>query len=160
MEEREVTESYKGNDYEGEFTKDFFITKRNLVYVQSVPVVENLKVAFANVKGISYALIHSVFYMKQFKEKVKPVLDEIEKILYGNHDNPAIKNLCSKYGVSVHKDPRGKKSIVFDNSQNLLNELWEIFYLVKQWAYREGFFAKKPFERRYGKAAMEDAFIM
>lgn len=158
MPELEVTDSWSKKTYEFELTEFYFKSLTVLTRAQAAPVIENLRAALSAVHAFAYGLIYKK-YLSNFKEKVQPVLKDIEKIIYGVSDSPEVMNLCARYGVQIVSDRTGRKKTI-TNIQNLLHELWEIFFLVKQWAYEEGFFAKKPIERKFGKEAMEDVFNM
>lgn len=87
------------------------------------------------------------------KEKIKPELERIEKILYGNDIES--EKLRAEYGVIV-EEWNGEMTI--KNSQIIIKSLSEVLELGKNFAYMEGFFAKRPFEKTTGKEGVEIDF--
>ena len=158
MAEGIITDSWKERRYENDLTIDMFRTKARLEFATNFPTLENIRTAYATVKGFAFSLLYPRESYKIFREKTIFTLKEIEKILYGNTTSPETIKLMSKYGVYVRIDKRRKQ--IIDNGQNILRELWDIFDLTKQLAYKFGFFARKPAERRFGTEAVESVLEM
>lgn len=156
---KDITESWKEKNYEEKYTEFFFRVGTILTEANVVPTIPNVQRAFSAVKATAYALIYNNKYLKEFEKTVKPSLETIEKILYGKDDNVECQKAQIKFGVMIKKDPKTNQPEI-SNIQNIIHELWEIFFLVKQWSYEMGFFAKKPFDRKYGIKAIEDVMSM
>lgn len=151
-----ITESWKEKNYEYELTELFFQTTRRMGFASQEPTIENMKLAFSSVRAFANALIYNSKYRGEYESKVKPVLEDINIIIFGEMNSVKINNICMKYNV---KKSVGKfKQIEITNIPAIITELWECLYLLKQWAYEMGFFAKKPWEKQFGKSAMQDVF--
>lgn len=153
--EREVTESWKDKIYEKKFTEYYFEILEQLRRASNFPIINNLKMAFNSVRAISYGTVFSRYHMIEFNIKVKPVLDEINTILYGKIEDAIVMRMMEKYGMNITQNRHGRVEV--NNAQNIIKQLWEILFFIKQWAYEEGFFVVKPFSRRVGTDAIEDA---
>lgn len=152
--EQEVTTDWGSKNYEFEYTRVYFSVLHDLKVAQQIPVADYVKNAFSSVKALAFSLVYSPKHNEEFGNKIKPVLEDMEVILFGDYGKVETRNTAARYKVSMQANNKTKTKD-FVNIQNILKELWEIFYYVKQWAYEEGFFAKKPGERRYGKEAVE-----
>lgn len=152
--EKQVTESWADKTYEVELTDLLFSTLQKMRRAQESPVVEIVRQAFSMVKTLAFGLVYSPKYNMEFDEKVKPVLQDLEVLLFGDYKRAEVRNMAAKYFVRLNVNNK-TKAVTFDNIQNIIKELWEITYLIKQWGYDEGFFAVKPQDRRYGKDAVD-----
>ena len=155
MSEKELTESWKDKNYEVMLTQYYFKVVTYLKEASRLAVLPNLRIAFTEVKSLAYSLIYSPHHLQEFEKKVKPVLEDVELILYGKPENARVGNLMSKYGIMITSDRHGKTSV--ENAQVLISELWEVLFLLKQWAYEQGMFMVKPMSRKLGTEAIEDA---
>ncbi len=159
IQDKDITESWKEKIYEEKYTDFFFKVGAILANANNTPTLPNVQQAFSGVKSVAYILIYNRVFMESFNEHIKPVLSDIEKILYGNEENEECQKAQAKFKVKIQTEPKtGERKII--NIQHILHELWEIYFLVKQWAYQMGFFARKPFVRKYGKEAMQDVLDM
>lgn len=152
----EITESWKEKNYEYELTELFFQTVKRMGLANQIPTMDNLKLAFSSVVAFANSLIYNKKYRESYESKVKPVLKDINTIIYGSINSMDVNNICRKYNV---KKTIGKFKIeTITNTPILIAELWEILHLLKQWGYEMGFFAKKPWEKTFGNEAMKDVF--
>lgn len=156
---QEITESWNDKIYELKFTDKFFQTSDILLSANESPNVPNVMRAYSAVKALANALVYNNFYMEKYNKQVKPALETIDFVLYGNPDNDKVLIAQSRLDVIIEQDAKTNTKTI-KNIQNIIKELYEIFFLIKQWAYEEGFFAKKPFERKYGKDAISDIMQM
>lgn len=156
MSEKEVTESWKDKIYELKLTDQFFETDRILRDCGIMPVLPNIKKAFSYVKGLAYSTVYSKYYMDKFKTDLEPILKDIENILYGSNSDYSVRMTMKKYRVKIETNRHGKVTV--ENAQNIISQLWDIYFIIKQFAYDMGFFVTKPFSRSFGTEAMEDAF--
>lgn len=159
MNGQDVTESWREKNYEEKYTDFFFRAGMLMAETNNLPTTENVQRSFSAVKSVAYVLIYSNAIMKKFRSMVKPVLKDIEIVLYADMDSRDFIRAERNLGITVQNDPRTKKRTI-TNAQNILSELWEIYFFTKQWAYEMGFFAKKPFGRKYGKEAIQDVMDM
>lgn len=158
-EDRVATESWKDKIYEPKLTESLFDATEILAKISVSPTVENLKIGLAEVMRFYINLITTPFFMKKIKsDKIKDRLEEIEVMLYGNEEDERVVKLRAKYDIDIETD-RHKKTVI-KNAQNILKELREVIYILKQFASEQGFFITKPSERKYGKVAIEDTFEM
>lgn len=154
----EITESYRDKIYEIEFTRDWFRTKKILTYAQEAPTIENIRRAFAEVKGIINALLKNKTFSDEFKNQVKPELLKMDYILWGNPDNPVCQMALNDYGIHIKRDPRRHKTN-YINIQNVLNQLWDMFRLSGEWARVQGLFVRKPYARKFGMDGIAETFL-
>ena len=142
MTSSEITESWKEKNYEYELTELFFQTSKRMGHATQEPTIENLKLAFSSVTAFANSLIYNKKYRGEYESKVKPVIKDINTIIFGSMNSMEVNTVCRKYNV---KKSVGKfKQQEITNIPSLISELWEILHLLKQWAYEMGFFAKKP----------------
>jgi len=88
---------------------------------------------------------------------IKPELRKMDLILYGNKMNPEVMIAMMEYGIIAVSDPRRKTETLI-NVQNILNQLWDIYRLTKQWAYKMGFFVRKPYDKKFGMSGIHEIF--
>jgi hypothetical protein len=117
-----------------------------------LPVLDNVKLAFACVNTFAKGLIYKKT-LDQYKKNIKPELDNVEIVLYGDMDDASANQLRAVYHVRLEKQRDG--SVVIVNAQNIIKSLDSVAFVVKQLSYDEGFFAKKPWERTTGVKAIE-----
>jgi hypothetical protein len=159
MAETEVTESWREKIYEEQYTMFFFDVGKKLVAANLMPTIANVQTAFSAVRGAAYMLIYDNTHVEKFQNQVRPPLNTVELVLFGNQGTKEVQDAQSALKVMISTNPKThQKTIV--NMQNVIKELWEAYFLVKQWAYEMGFFAKKPFGRKYGKDAIDDIIDM
>lgn len=153
---QDITESWKEKNYEYELTELLFQTTNRMGLANQEPTIKNLKCAFSSVRAFANILIYNKKYREEYESKVKPVLEDINIIIFGEVNSMPVNTICRKYNVQKKE---GKFNIPeVSNIPSLINELWEILHLLKQWGYEMGFFAKKPWEKQFGKKAMQDVF--
>jgi hypothetical protein len=158
MENRLVTESWKERHFEIKLADLFFSASNMLAKASVNPVLMNLRQAFAKIQEFSRASPYSKPYLDKFDKNVSPVLDDLNKILFGNLDNPDIVMLCHKYDVSIKHGKYGNNSV--ENAQNILDELHQVLFLVKQWGNEQGIYFTKPSDRKYGSEAISEVMNM
>ena len=157
-EDSNITESWKDKIYEVKLTDMMVNTSKYLTMYNTLPTYENLRQAFLVMKSFVYTMIYSNYYLKQFEEKVKPVMEDLEIILFGDPETKEVNDVCKKHGVEIEVEKHGKmKKIILHNGQVLIKDMWEAYFLVKQWGYDMGLFLTKPYERRYGIDAIQEA---
>jgi len=157
-EDTTITESWKDKIYEVKLTELMVNTGKYLTMFNTLPTYENLRQSFLILKSFVYTVIYSNYYLKQFNEKVKPVMDDLEIILFGDPETKTVNEKCMDHKVELEVLKRGKmKKIIIHNGEVLIKEMWEIYFLVKQWCYDMGLFLTKPYEKRYGIDAIEEA---
>lgn len=157
MPRSEVTESWRDKNYEGLLTDYYFEITKRIKNASNLPILFNLKLAFSDLKSFSYSVVYSPDHLKKFESDIKPILDDIEKILYGSEEDVNVLKIMRKYGVTISRDRHNRVSV--NNSQAIIGQLWEVLFIIKQWAYEQGFFVVKPFSRKVGIEALEDAMI-
>jgi len=154
--ERELTESWKDKRYEPNLTDFYFEVSRKIMNVSVIPNLINLRIAFSAVERFINDLIYKGAYFKTYEEHMRPTMNEIKCILYGNPNDVNTLKMMAKYGVLIDFDRFGRP-IVF-NAQNILDQLNQTLFLAKQIAYAEGLFLVKPFSKVVGIEAIEHAF--
>lgn len=157
VEDQAVTESWKKEEYEDSLTELHFETVKSLKEASRNPTIEALMAAHADVNAFLYALITSPFYLKSFPDVENP-LKEIELALHGSQEDPGAIIARAEYGVEIGVDRFGHGTVT--NGQNIVRRLWGLFKIIQTWAYKQGFFAKKPRSKQYGRAAIEAAMKM
>lgn len=155
--DKTLTESYRDKNYEVELTRLYFKATKDLKYAHSLPSLEYIRTAYSAVREFSEATIYSPNHLLRYKSKIVPVMDSIQLILFGDPKNMEAVTASIDYNSRLIKR-RGKFEI--ENGVNLLNELSQILFLVKQWAYEQGLLLSKPVDRKYGKSAVEDNMQM
>ena len=153
----EITESWKEKVFEVKYTEDWFEAGKILAEAQETPTIENIRRAFAHVKRSANALIENSNYADEFTNMIKPELRKMDLILYGNKMNPEVMIAMMEYGIIAVSDPRRKTETLI-NVQNILNQLWDIYRLTKQWAYKMGFFVRKPYDKKFGMSGIHEIF--
>jgi hypothetical protein len=147
-----VTEAWRGKNYEFELTNKFFETSQSLEIATAYPSLENLKTAFSKIKGFMYALIYSEHYLTHLKTQ-KDVMDNIEAALFGNPQDAKTRAVWIAYDFRITQDRFGEQIII--NGQNIARDLGEVFFIIKQFAYKQGFFTIQPKGRILGKDALD-----
>ena len=155
---QELTESWKDKIYEIKFTEKWFEASDVLSVAQETPTVENIRKAFAFVRKSLNILLKNVEFQETYKKQVRPELLKIDFVLFGNHQNPICMKAMQEYGVQVIYDPRRKRT-TYNNIQNVLNQLWNLHGLSGEWARQQGFFVRKPHERKYGMDGIAETFM-
>jgi len=155
---QEITESWKDKIYEIKFTEQWFEASKILSMAQESPTIENIRKAFAFVKRSLNALLKNKKFNDEFDTKVKPELLLIDYILWGDPNNPVCMIAMNEYGIRAVYDPRRKKTN-YTNIQNVLNQLWDLHRLSGEWARQQGFFVRKPYDRKYGMDGIAETFL-
>lgn len=152
----EVTESWRDKRYEFIYTQErIFRASDSLIKANEIPTIDNVKTAFSDVKGEATDLIENKKFTEIYDKQIKPELDKIEMVLFGNRSSEECLKAMSEYDVFVNYDPRtGNEEII--NINNIIKVLWDIHRITKQWAYYLGFLAKKPFAKKFGMQAIEE----
>lgn len=151
-----LTETYRDKRYEEDLTKLYFEVLEKLDRANFAPTMDNIKTAFSAVKTFSEGMIYSKDHLKLYRDKIRPVLHDIQTILYGN---PRDMNVVSKsldYDAGLQSI---KGSVVLKNGVNLLNEMSEVLFLVKQYAYDQGLLLPKPVEKKLGMDGIENTLM-
>ena len=155
--DRVLTETYKDKRYEEDLTKLYFEAMRQLHGAHQSPTLEYIKAAYSKAREFSEALIYSKQHLIKYKDIVRPTLEKLQTILYGDPRSPATVRAASMYRCRVFKH-RGKLEI--RNGVMVLNQLSEIVFLVKQYAYQQGLLLPKPMDKKFGIEAIEDNMRM
>lgn len=148
-----LTESYRDKTYEKDLTELYFEVTNNVARANVNPSIEYIKIAYGSVKQFSEAVVFSMEHLKRYKDTVSPVMNDMQMILYGDARTPTHARAAIKYNTRI-VFRQGKQEI--ENGVNVLNELSQILFLIKQWAYEQGLLLTKPIDRKYGTDAIED----
>ena len=152
-----MTETYRDKRYEEDLTKLYFEAMRFLHGAHLAPTLEYIKGAYSKTREFCDALVYSREHLIKYSEHVRPNLEQIQLVLYGDLRSPAAVRAASKYSCRVIKK-RGKYEII--NGVKILNQLSEILFLTKQYAYQQGLLLPKPMDKKFGIGAIEDNLKM
>jgi len=132
------------------FTNDFFQTRMSLSYATKTPLMDTIKIAFADVKGIVYELTFPIDKKAEF-ERIKKILDEVQIILFGTITSPLFLETCKKYKVSFTKSKKRNEIGTYKNIHNITDKLWDIFRDINDMAREQELFNKEPLiEEEFG----------
>ena len=148
-----LTETYKDKRYEEDLTKLYFRVMRQIGIARTTPTIEYARLAYAITLEFIEAVVYSKTHLERFQKKVKPVMREIEIVIHGDSRLPSVQAIASKYNVRVFM-ARNKPEL--QNGLRVINQLGQVVFLVKQWAYEQGMLLPKPLERKYGIDAMAE----
>lgn len=157
LSDRVLTETYRDKRYEEDLTKLYFQVLERLDLAHAAPTLEYIKAAYSSVRRFSESLVYSKEHLLKYRDMIRPTVLDIQTILYGDPRMPSTIRAASRYGARVVKH-RGKFEI--QNAPNILNQLSEVVFLVKQYAYEQGLFLPKPMDRKFGIEAIEDNLKM
>ena len=152
-----LTETYKDKRYEEDFTKLYFDVMRSLNRAHNAPTLEYIKAAYSMAREFAEALIYSSKHILKWRDLIRPTLNNIQTVLFGDPRGMATVRAACKYNCRVFSR-RGKLEII--NGVNILNQLSEIVFLVKQYAYEQGLLLPKPMDKKFGIEAIEDNMRM
>ncbi|MCX6817731.1 MAG: hypothetical protein NTU57_02645 [Candidatus Aenigmarchaeota archaeon] len=147
-----LTEAYRDKNYEEKLTELFFEVMRDLRTAENCPAIENVRQALADANCFIESVVFSKNHLARYNEKVRPVMNDIRRIVFGNPLLPSVRMVGLKYGASVVL-VRNKPEL--QNGLALVEQLKSAIFLVKQWAYEEGLFLSKPMDKRIGMEAIE-----
>lgn len=153
---RVLTESYKDKRYEEDLTKLYFSTMKSISGANCMPTLEHIKMAFSVAKIFCESVVLSKEHLERYRDKVKPVFADLQTILYGDPGTMMVAKVAIAYRTRIIK-ARGKYEI--QNGVNILNQISELMFILKQWAYEQGLFLVKPIDKRYGTEAIEDNLL-
>lgn len=148
-----LTETYRDKRYEEDLTKLYFRVIKQVGDARTTPSIEYARVAYSAVSEFVEAVVYSKTHLQRYKEKVKPVMHDLELIIHGDPRLPSIQAIATKYGARVFY-ARNKAEL--QNGLRVIDQLGQVVFLVKQWAYEQGLLLPKPLERKYGIDAMEE----
>jgi hypothetical protein len=151
--DRVLTETFRDKRYEEDLTKLYFRVMREIGVARAMPSIEYAKSAYAAAVEFCEAVVFSKEHLARYREKIHPVLEDVELILYGDHRLPSVQAIVLEYGVRLLRIA-GKMELEAGN--NLIKQLSQAVFLVKQWAYEEGLFLPKPIDRKYGTDAISE----
>lgn len=151
--DRVLTETFRDKRYEDDLTKLFFKILEDVGAAMISPTIENTRVAFSSTVKVCTGLVFSTEHLIRYDKKVTPVFNAIRLILYGDTRLPSVQAVMREYNVRVVKI-HGKDEL--ESGQEIVTQLSEIIFLVKQWAYEEGMFLPKPIDRKYGTDAISE----
>lgn len=157
MNERIVTESWADKRYENDLTRRFFEVLEKLERAERYPAYEYIKDAFASLKSFADAMVYSDTHIKRYKETIRPLFDDITKILYGDPNSREIAEAMIKYNVKVTSGINGTE---LKNGILIIRLISDTMFLLKQWLYEEGLFLPKPIDRKHGTEAIEETLEM
>ncbi len=149
-----LTESYRDKRYEEDLTKLYFDVTAQVAKATYNPTIEYIRSAYSAVRQFSEAVVFSTEHLNRYNKLVVPVLSDMQLVLYGDVRSPLHAKAAIKYNSKI-VFRCGKNEI--ENGINILNELSQVLFLIKQWAYEQGLLLTKPIDRRYGTEAIEDA---
>lgn len=148
-----LTETYRDKRYEEDLTKLYFRVIRQLGAARNTPSIEYAKMAFAATAEFVEAVVYSKVHLQRFRDRVKPVMADLEIVIHGDPRLPSVQAVASKYGARVFY-ARNKPEL--QNGLKVIDQLGQVLFLVKQWAYEQGLLLPKPLERKYGIDAMAE----
>ena len=157
MENKELTEFSKKREYEEKMTDELIATFKVLEGVGNDPTYQNLRTGWNRVVTFAELNIKNSYYMAKYLERVKPVMDDIEIILFGSLQTKDIYVKMKKYGVLVQTQ---KGNVVVHNPQKIVHELREIANWLMQIGYSQGLYLQKPYDRKFGNEAISDVMEM
>lgn len=152
-----LTEAYRNKRYEEDLTRFYFEAMRDIQRAETLPTIEWVRVALASASTFTRAVVFSKHHLREYHEKVIPTLRDIRKILYGDPRIPSVNRVAQEYGARI-EHIRNKPEL--HNGMALIEQIHEAVFLVKQWAYEEGLFLPKPFDRKFGLEAIEESLEM
>jgi len=151
-----LTEGWKDKPYEKDLTELYFQVIERLDRANFAPTMDNIKSAFSAIKTFSESMIYSKDHLKQYIIFIRPVMKDIQTILYGNPKDMAVVSKSLDYDAGLQSI---KGSVVLRNGINLLNEMSEVLFLVKQYAYEQGLLLPKPIEKKLGMDGIENTLL-
>jgi hypothetical protein len=122
---------------------------KSITQAQKVPNYGMVCNAYADVRAFADSLVYKK-RIQLYKQHIVPELDRIEVILYGDMDQYS-ERMRAKYNVRLE---RKRLEVVLFNSQHIIRRMHKVFFIVKQFAYDEGFLAAKPWDRKTGIEAV------
>lgn len=155
--DRTLTESYRDKRYEEDLTKLYFRATGDLRAAHNTPTLEYVRFAYSAVREFTEATVYSKAHLELFQKKVRPVLEAAQLILYGNPRSMDVVSASIDMNTRLVMR-RGRLEI--ENGVYLLNQLSEVLFLIKQWAYDQGLLLSKPIDRKFGIDAIEDNMEM
>lgn len=155
--DRVLTETYKDKRYEEDLTQLYFKVMNNINLAHTYPTIEYIKAAYGSARGFCEALVYSKNHLIKYRDLIKPVLNDSQTILFGDPRDPSVAEVSLRYGCRVIRKS-GKLEIT--NGVVVLNQLSEIIFLAKQYAYQQGLLLPKPMDKKYGIEAIEENLQM
>lgn len=155
--DRVLTESFRDKRYEEDLTKLYFTAMRILNNAHMAPTLEYIKTAYSASREFCEALVYSKDHLVKYRDLIKPTLQDAQTILYGDPRSPFSVRAATKYNCRIIKK-RGKYEIL--NGVRILNQLSEVVFLAKQYAYQQGLLLPKPMDKKFGIEAIEDNLKM
>jgi hypothetical protein len=149
-----LTENYRDKIYEIDLTRLYFDVQRSISNADFNPSLENVRGAYSVARNFCEAVVFSKTHLERYSKLIKPVISDIQLILYGDSRDARVFSVCQKYNAYVRK-VRG--DLVLLNGAMLMNQIHEMIFLIKQWAYEEGLFLPKPIDKKYGTGAISDS---
>jgi hypothetical protein len=154
---KELTEYSKKREYEEKLTDELIRAFHVLESVSNDPTYENLRVAYNTVETFTNLNVYSSHYLKKLSEKIKPELTNLQIVLFGDLDSKETLKRFALYEIFI-ENYEGKIRVY--NPQNILKEMREILFLVKQYGYAQGLYLQKPYDRKFGNEAISDVLKM
>jgi hypothetical protein len=151
--DRILTETYRDKRYEEDLTKLYFRVMQQIGQSRTTPCIEYARIAFSAATEFVEAVVYSRTHLERYQDKVQPVLKDIELILYGDPRLPSVQAVAARYDARVFLSLNKPE---LQNGLKVINQLGQIVFLVKQWAYEQGLLLPKPLERKYGIDGMAD----
>jgi hypothetical protein len=151
-----LTEAYRDKNYEENLTDLYFEVMKNIRTAENCPAIENVRQAQADASCFIESVVFSKNHLALYNTKIRPVMDDIRKIIFGNPQLPSIRLVSLKYGAFVVMY-RSKPEL--QNGLVLVEQMKNAMFLVKQWAYEEGLFLSKPLDRKVGLEAIEQTML-
>ena len=124
--------------YEKLLSEHFDETVRKLDHAGYEPTLQNVKMAWSSVNSFCSALVYDKKHLKPtYFSRIRPVLKDIQTILYGNSKDPGVISKSLEYDAGLQSI---KGTIGLKNGQNIIRELYTTLDIAKQVAYEEGLF--------------------
>lgn len=148
-----LTESYRDKRYEEDLTKLYFRVMTQIGTSRTTPSIEYARLAYAVTMEFVESVVYSKTHLERYQKKVRPIMKELEIVIYGDPRLPSVQAVAGKYDARVFL-ARNKPEL--QNGLKIINQLSQVVFLVKQWAYEQGLLLPKPLERKYGIDAMAE----
>lgn len=155
--DRVLTETYRDKRYEEDLTKLYFDAMRYLHVAHGAPTMEYIKAAYSKSREFIDALVYSKEHLLKYRDKIRPTMDTIQTILYGDPRSPMAVRAARSFNCRVIKR-HTKLELV--NGVTVLNQLSQLVFLAKQYAYEQGLLLPKPMNKKFGIEAIEDNLKM
>lgn len=152
--ERTLTETWRDKRFENDLTRAYFDVSAVIAKARRYPCLEYIKDAYTAARKFIDDVIYSKEHLKMRSEVVKPVLKDVELILFGDPGKKEVVEKAMKYKTRLIRQ-RGRYELL--GAPIILGLIADRVFLVKQWGYEAGLFFPRPIEKKYGRDAISEA---